>query len=77
MCRVSLLCKDVFILFLLVVDFAMAYSVSLTNFLVTKHIIVLTLQVLGNAKGDIAMVVSVIKMVVIVSQSLVLFFIVK
>ncbi len=77
MCRVSLLCKDVFILFFLVVDFAMAYSVSLTNFLVTKHIIVLTLQVLGNAKGDIAIVVSVIKMVVIVSQSLVLFFIVK
>lgn len=63
MCCISLLCKDVFILFLLVVDFAMAYSINLTKFLVTKHISALTLQVLGNAKGDIAMVVFVVKMV--------------
>jgi hypothetical protein len=41
----------------------MAYFVHLTNFLVTKHISALTLQVLGNAKGAIVMVVSAVRMV--------------
>lgn len=37
----------------------LAYAVNLTNFLVTKYTSALTLQVLGNAKGVIAAVVSV------------------
>jgi hypothetical protein len=41
----------------------MAYFVNLTNFLVTKRISALALQVLGNAKGAIVMVVSVVIMV--------------
>jgi len=41
----------------------MAYFVNLTNFLVTKRITALALQVLGNAKGAIVMVVSVVIMV--------------
>jgi len=45
------------------VDSAMAYFVNLTNFLVTKRISALALQVLGNAKGAIVMVVSVVIMV--------------
>ncbi len=38
----------------------LAYFVNLTNFLVTKHTSALTLQVLGNAKGVVAVVVSVL-----------------
>jgi len=38
----------------------MAYFVNLTNFLVTKYTSPLTLQVLGNAKGVVAVVASVI-----------------
>lgn len=52
--------KDSTIVFLLVVNSAMAYFVNLTNFLVTKHTSALTLQVLGNAKGAVAVVVSIL-----------------
>ncbi|KDD76392.1 hypothetical protein H632_c243p2 [Helicosporidium sp. ATCC 50920] len=38
----------------------LAYFVNLTNFLVTKHTSALTLQVLGNAKGVVAVVVSIL-----------------
>ena len=38
----------------------LAYFVNLTNFLVTKYTSALTLQVLGNAKGIFAVVVSVL-----------------
>ena len=38
----------------------LAFSVNLTNFLVTKCTSPLTLQVLGNAKGAVAVVVSII-----------------
>lgn len=37
----------------------MAYFVNLTNFLVTRYTSALTLQVLGNAKGVVAAIVSV------------------
>lgn len=36
------------------------HDVNLTNFLVTKHTSALTLQVLGNAKGAVAVVVSIL-----------------
>ncbi|KAH7511822.1 UDP-URONIC ACID TRANSPORTER 1 [Ziziphus jujuba] len=45
---------------LLVVNSAMAYSANLSNFLVTKHTSALTLQVLGNAKGAVAVVISIL-----------------
>ncbi|EFJ15928.1 hypothetical protein SELMODRAFT_85074 [Selaginella moellendorffii] len=45
---------------LLLVNSATAYFVNLTNFLVTKHTSALTLQVLGNAKGAVAVVVSIL-----------------
>lgn len=45
---------------LLVFNAAMAYFVNLTNFLVTKHTSALTLQVLGNAKGVVAVIASVL-----------------
>ncbi|CAI0412226.1 unnamed protein product [Linum tenue] len=38
----------------------LAFFVNLTNFLVTKHTSALTLQVLGNAKGAVAVVVSIL-----------------
>lgn len=38
----------------------LAYFVNLTNFLVTKHTSALTLQVLGNAKGAVAVVISIL-----------------
>ena len=38
----------------------LAFSVNLTNFLVTKCTSPLTLQVLGNAKGAVAVVVSIL-----------------
>jgi hypothetical protein len=47
-----------------------AYFVSLTKFLVTKHTSTLTLQVLGNAKGVVAMVISIVG---IVGYSLIVF----
>uniref|UniRef100_A0A2P2JUI9 Putative sugar phosphate/phosphate translocator At5g04160 n=1 Tax=Rhizophora mucronata TaxID=61149 RepID=A0A2P2JUI9_RHIMU len=47
-----------FLWVLLTVNSAMAYSANLLNFLVTKHTSALTLQVLGNAKGALAFVIS-------------------
>ncbi len=44
----------------LVGNSSLAYLVNLTNFLVTKYTSALTLQVLGNAKGVVAAVVSVL-----------------
>ncbi len=52
--------KDVLMLLLLFVNSTMAYFVNLTNFLVTKHTSALNLQVLGNAKGAVAVVVSIL-----------------
>uniref|UniRef100_A0A7N0U4I7 Sugar phosphate transporter domain-containing protein n=1 Tax=Kalanchoe fedtschenkoi TaxID=63787 RepID=A0A7N0U4I7_KALFE len=57
---VALARADVRILFYLVVNSALAYFVNLTNFLVTKHTSPLTLQVLGNAKGAVAVVISIL-----------------
>eukprot|EP00897_Mesotaenium_endlicherianum_P002196 jgi/Mesen1/2003/ME000147S01094 len=48
------------IVWLLLINSATAYFVNLTNFLVTKHTSALTLQVLGNAKGAVAVVVSIL-----------------
>ncbi|XP_042481517.1 UDP-URONIC ACID TRANSPORTER 1-like [Macadamia integrifolia] len=45
---------------LLSVNSVMAYSANLTNFLVTKYTSALTLQVLGNAKGAVAVVISIL-----------------
>mmetsp|Transcript_18219 Transcript_18219/g.39837 ORF Transcript_18219/g.39837 Transcript_18219/m.39837 type:complete len:387 (-) Transcript_18219:248-1408(-) len=45
---------------LILFNSVMAYFVNLTNFLVTKHTSPLTLQVLGNAKGVVATVVSIL-----------------
>eukprot|EP00252_Welwitschia_mirabilis_P011455 TRINITY_DN2570_c0_g2_i3.p1 TRINITY_DN2570_c0_g2~~TRINITY_DN2570_c0_g2_i3.p1 ORF type:complete len:312 (+),score=19.94 TRINITY_DN2570_c0_g2_i3:505-1440(+) len=57
---VALARQDKFMIFMLVVNSSMAYLVNLTNFLVTKHTSALTLQVLGNAKGAVAVVVSIL-----------------
>lgn len=57
---IALARQDSYILLLLIVNSAMAYFVNLTNFLVTKHTSALTLQVLGNAKGAVAVVVSIL-----------------
>ncbi|KAK6135903.1 hypothetical protein DH2020_010410 [Rehmannia glutinosa] len=51
--------EDSRIIWLLLFNSALAYFVNLTNFLVTKHTSALTLQVLGNAKGAVAVVVSI------------------
>jgi len=45
--------------FILTLNCLLAFSVNLTNFLVTKCTSPLTLQVLGNAKGAVAVVVSI------------------
>ncbi|KAM0026523.1 putative UAA transporter [Helianthus debilis subsp. tardiflorus] len=44
----------------LLVNSTMAYAANLTNFLVTKNTSALTLQVLGNAKGAVAVVISIL-----------------
>ncbi|KAL8142944.1 hypothetical protein V2J09_015976 [Rumex salicifolius] len=49
-----------FMWLILLVNSVMAYSANLTNFLVTKHTSALTLQVLGNAKGAVAVVISIL-----------------
>ncbi|KAF3441991.1 hypothetical protein FNV43_RR15907 [Rhamnella rubrinervis] len=49
-----------FMWLLLLVNSVMAYSANLSNFLVTKHTSALTLQVLGNAKGAVAVVISIL-----------------
>ncbi|KAL2555689.1 putative sugar phosphate/phosphate translocator [Forsythia ovata] len=51
---------DINIVWLLLFNSALAYFVNLTNFLVTKHTSALTLQVLGNAKGAVAVVISIL-----------------
>ncbi|KAM1406721.1 hypothetical protein ACFXTH_001366 [Malus domestica] len=51
---------DVKIIWYLLFNSTLAYFVNLTNFLVTKHTSALTLQVLGNAKGAVAVVVSIL-----------------
>ncbi|CAN4109211.1 unnamed protein product [Withania somnifera] len=45
---------------LILINSAMAYGANLLNFLVTKHTSALTLQVLGNAKGAVAVVISIL-----------------
>lgn len=52
--------SDIKIIWYLLFNSALAYFVNLTNFLVTKHTSALTLQVLGNAKGAVAVVVSIL-----------------
>ncbi|OWM69993.1 hypothetical protein CDL15_Pgr025842 [Punica granatum] len=52
--------EDFKIIWYLLFNSALAYLVNLTNFLVTKHTSALTLQVLGNAKGAVAVVVSIL-----------------
>ncbi|KAK9734787.1 hypothetical protein RND81_04G163100 [Saponaria officinalis] len=57
---VALAREDAKILWYLLFNSCLAYFVNLTNFLVTKHTSALTLQVLGNAKGAVAVVVSIL-----------------
>ncbi|XP_039004282.1 probable sugar phosphate/phosphate translocator At3g11320 [Hibiscus syriacus] len=57
---VALARDDVNIVWYLIFNSALAYFVNLTNFLVTKHTSALTLQVLGNGKGAVAVVVSIL-----------------
>lgn len=45
---------------LLFINSTLAYGANLLNFLVTKHTSALTLQVLGNAKGAVAVVISIL-----------------
>ncbi|CAM0958003.1 unnamed protein product [Alopecurus aequalis] len=52
--------EDPSFVWLLLGNSSLAYLVNLTNFLVTKHTSPLTLQVLGNAKGAVAVVVSIL-----------------
>ncbi|KAL9303241.1 hypothetical protein ACSQ67_020504 [Phaseolus vulgaris] len=52
--------KDIRIFWYLLLSSSLAYFVNLTNFLVTKHTSALTLQVLGNAKGAVAVVISIL-----------------
>ncbi|CAN0854674.1 Probable sugar phosphate/phosphate translocator At5g05820 [Linum grandiflorum] len=47
-------------IFYLLFNASLSYLVNLTNFLVTKHTSALTLQVLGNAKGAVAVVLSIL-----------------
>ncbi|KAL5546375.1 hypothetical protein UlMin_006062 [Ulmus minor] len=49
-----------FMWLLLLVNSTLAYGANLSNFLVTKHTSPLTLQVLGNAKGAVAVVISIL-----------------
>lgn len=57
---VALAQEDPSFLWMLLFNSSLAYLVNLTNFLVTKHTSPLTLQVLGNAKGAVAVVVSIL-----------------
>ncbi|XP_052173978.1 UDP-URONIC ACID TRANSPORTER 1-like [Diospyros lotus] len=56
----SLGMKDKLMWLLLSVNSVAAYLANLSNFLVTKHTSALTLQVLGNAKGAVAVVISIL-----------------
>ncbi|XP_021724182.1 UDP-URONIC ACID TRANSPORTER 1-like [Chenopodium quinoa] len=49
-----------FMLIILILNSTMAYAANLSNFLVTKYTSALTLQVLGNAKGAVAVVISIL-----------------
>ncbi|CAN1173857.1 Probable sugar phosphate/phosphate translocator At3g11320 [Linum perenne] len=51
---------DTKIVWLLFFSSVLAFFVNWTNFLVTKHTSALTLQVLGNAKGAVAVVISIL-----------------
>ncbi|KAL3632506.1 UDP-URONIC ACID TRANSPORTER 1 [Castilleja foliolosa] len=57
---VSLGMEHRFMWMLLLINSTMAYGANLCNFLVTKHTSALTLQVLGNAKGAVAVVISIL-----------------
>lgn len=57
---VALAVKHKFMWILLLINSTMAYGANLCNFLVTKHTSALTLQVLGNAKGAVAVVISIL-----------------
>ncbi|MQM02611.1 hypothetical protein Taro_035371 [Colocasia esculenta] len=57
---IALAREDTRIIWYLLFNSALAYFVNLTNFLVTKHTSALTLQVLGNAKGAVAVVISIL-----------------
>ncbi|KAI5391938.1 probable sugar phosphate/phosphate translocator At3g11320 [Lathyrus oleraceus] len=52
--------EDFRIIWYLLLSSSLAYFVNLTNFLVTKYTSALTLQVLGNAKGAVAVVISIL-----------------
>ncbi|KAK2379034.1 putative sugar phosphate/phosphate translocator [Trifolium repens] len=52
--------EDFRIIWYLLLSSSLAYFVNLTNFLVTKYTSALTLQVLGNAKGVVAVVISIL-----------------
>ncbi|GAA0153226.1 secondary carrier transporter [Lithospermum erythrorhizon] len=52
--------ENKFMWLLVFLNSAMAYGANLCNFLVTKHTSALTLQVLGNAKGAVAVVISIL-----------------
>lgn len=52
--------EDIRIIWYLLLSSSLAYFVNLTNFLVTKYTSALTLQVLGNAKGAVAVVISIL-----------------
>ncbi|PIN02505.1 Glucose-6-phosphate/phosphate and phosphoenolpyruvate/phosphate antiporter [Handroanthus impetiginosus] len=57
---ISLGIEHKFMWLLLLINSTMAYGANLCNFLVTKHTSALTLQVLGNAKGAVAVVISIL-----------------
>ncbi|KAL3533731.1 hypothetical protein ACH5RR_007252 [Cinchona calisaya] len=57
---ISLGMEHKFMALLLFLNSTMAYGANLCNFLVTKHTSALTLQVLGNAKGAVAVVISIL-----------------
>lgn len=57
---VALAKEDTKFIWYLLFNSTLAYFVNLTNFLVTKHTSALTLQVLGNAKGAVAVVISIL-----------------
>ncbi|CAL5420790.1 unnamed protein product [Camellia sinensis] len=57
---ISLGMKHKFMWLLLSINSVAAYLAYLSNFLVTKHTSALTLQVLGNAKGAVAVVISIL-----------------
>ncbi|KAJ8452654.1 hypothetical protein Cgig2_004990 [Carnegiea gigantea] len=57
---IALAKEDTKFIWYLLFNSTLAYFVNLTNFLVTKHTSALTLQVLGNAKGAVAVVISIL-----------------